>query len=113
MGGGGDATHLPGESIDNTPPMELIRDDEKERIDIGSATQTHGLNWAFGDMYSPRPPPPSMMAPEPSIEVGRHVPLSVAILEPINPTRPSALPHGKQWRGKAFPDMRLCDYVST
>ena len=103
----GDAIHLPDESVDDRHSIEIPQEDEKGHINIGPVKQIYGHNWDFGDMYSPSPPPPRMAAPEPASASGRPGPKPEISLEPINPVWPMGIPHGKQWRGRAFPDLRI------
>ena len=52
------ASHLLEDSLELSPSMDIRNDDEKEAINNGSVKQTCAMNWAIGDMYSSRPPPP-------------------------------------------------------
>lgn len=64
-------------------------------------------------MYSSRPPPPRMAAPEPASESGQPGPTQKIPLAPINPVWPMGIPHDKQRSGKAFPDLSICDFFNA
>ena len=93
--------------------MGIIQTDVKDLANVGSAKETYGLHWRFGDMCSSRPSRPSISAPAPYSSSRITSVNPEPILEPINPQWPIGRPQGENWRGTVSPDLCICDYFEA